>query len=781
MAKIADRYLVVDPWAIMEQGFDSGRGRVSESIFSLGNEYMGVRGYADEGYSGDQLVGSYFNGLFEEIKLGAHYKGIIRELRFMANAVDWLYTRIRVGEETLDLAASTFSDYRRRLDFRTGLYTREFTWQLQAGGSIKLTFERLVSMTESNLGCQRVCLQSLGFNGEVEILSGLDFSVIHEDQGRNLWNEMRKEGGGRTAALLAKTVNTGNRLFSGLTLKVSGDDEAETRLVQAEKQVMLAFTLPLADGGEASFEKLVANYASVAPEEDDETVWSRGMELMERYGAGTFAAAAADQAAYWQQVWNASDIEIAGDPENQQGIRFCIFQMYQTYRGENPGFNIGAKGLTGEAYRGLAFWDTESYCLPFYLFNNPKAARSLLEFRYRTLPQAMERAADVDCAGACYPIATIDGTESCDLWQHSNTQLHVGTAVGYGIWHYVKISGDQAFLYEKGAAMLVQISRFYATRGQWGQRTGEFGYFGVMGPDEFQLMVNNNCYINLMAKRLFEYTLAVLEDMEAAAPEVWEELTHRLGVSVEECADWRHKAERMRIPFDAESGIYEEHDGFFDMPHIDIHSIPVTEFPLYAHWSYDRLYRYDMIKQPDVLMFQFLYNQSFPLEVKRANYEYYEPRCIHESSLSPSIHSILASEIGREEEAYRFFEFATRLDLDNYNRNTREGLHTTSIAAAWMNIVYGFGGMRSDGDVLALNPSIPHRWSSYSFRFVYREAALSVTVTTDEVIIRAVNEGSAEVAVYGETVHVDKEGVRLPLRTPVSALATASAEEAVSG
>jgi maltose phosphorylase len=777
MAKIADRYLVVDPWAIIEQGFDSGRGRVSESIFSLSNEYMGVRGYADEGYSGDQLVGSYFNGLFEEIKLGAHYKGIIRELRFMANAVDWLYTRIRAGEETLDLAVSTVSDYTRRLDFRTGLYTREFTWLLQAGGAIKLTFERLVSMTESNLGCQRVSIESLGFNGEVEIVSGLDFSVIHEDQGRNLWSEVRKEGGDRAAALLARTVNTGNRLFSGMTLKFSGDEEAETRFIEAEKQIALALTLRLSDGGEAGFEKLVVNLASVDPQEDDETVWTRGMGLTAGYGAGTFAAAAAEQAAYWQRVWNTSDIEITGDPENQQGIRFCIFQMYQTYRGENPGFNIGAKGLTGEAYRGLAFWDTESYCLPFYLFNNPKAARSLLEFRYRTLPQAMERAHDVDCTGACYPIATIDGTESCDLWQHSNTQLHVGTAVAYGIWHYVKISKDQAFLYEKGVEMLVEISRFYATRGQWGQRTGEYGYFGVMGPDEFQLMVNNNCYINLMAKRLFEYTLSVLAEMETAVPEVCAALAGRLGVSAEERADWRLKAERMRIPFDSATGIYEEHDGFFDMPHIDIHSIPVTEFPLYAHWSYDRLYRYDMIKQPDVLMFQFLYNQSFPLEVKRANYAYYEPRCIHESSLSPSIHSILASEIGREDEAYRFFEFATRLDLDNYNRNTREGLHTTSIAAAWMNIVYGFGGMRSDGDGLALSPSIPDRWSSYSFRIVYQGAALSITVTADEVVICTVNEVEAQVVVYGETVVVNADGIRLPLCRPASV--STAAEQAV--
>jgi maltose phosphorylase len=469
------------------------------------------------------------------------------------------------------------------------------------------------------------------------------------------------------------------------------------------------------------------------------------------------------QTAYWKGIWETSDIIIDGDPENQQGIRFCIFQLYQTYHGDHPGYNIGAKGLTGEAYRGLAFWDTESYCLPFYMFNNPKAARSLLEFRYRTMPEAMQRAKDVDCEGACYPIATIDGTESCDLWQHSNLQLHVGTAVSYGIWHYVKNTGDREFLYSKGAEMLIQISRFYATRGQWGARSGEYGYFGVMGPDEFQLMVNNNCYINLMAKKLFEFTLETAAEMQKAVPDAWAELVAKTALREEELSDWGNKAERMKIPADPDTGVYEEHDGFFDMPHIDIHSIPVTEFPLYSNWSYDRLYRYDMIKQPDVLMFMFLYNGQFSREAKLANYEYYEPRCIHESSLSPSIHSILASEIGKHEEAYKFFEFATRLDLDNYNRNTREGLHTTSIAAAWMNIVYGFGGMRSDGARLSFQPSLPERWTSYSFQVLYEGVLLRVEVNKDSVRVQAVSGGSTEIIVYGQRIKVSADGIELPL------------------
>ncbi|KGE18017.1 glycoside hydrolase family 65 protein [Paenibacillus wynnii] len=761
MAKVADKYLKVDPWAIIEEGFDPERNRTSESIFSLGNEYMGVRGYAEEGYSGDMLLGSYFNGLNEQLDIGKHYKGIITSLRYMVNSVDWLYTRISLEGETLDLARSKISDYTRRLDFQTGTYQRDLVWHLESGKSLHITFTRLVSMTMTHLGLQQVTFKPLNFSGSIEVCSGLDFGIIHEERGENMWNVLCTSESDEISAIMASTVNTGNKLFSAFTLQ-SPQTLNTTRVVK-DKFIGQRFSMELTQGESTHFTKLAVNCSDTDSSKSAYDLWQEGMELTITTGKLEASVVFSDQASYWSGIWETSDIQIEGDPENQQGIRFCIFQLYQTYHGDHPGFNIGAKGLTGEVYRGLAFWDTESYCLPFYMFNNPKAAKSLLEFRYKTLSQAMQRAEDVDCKGACYPIATIDGTESCDLWQHSNLQLHVGTAVSYGIWHYVNITGDRDFLFSKGVEMLIQISRFYATRGQWGQRSGEYGYYGVMGPDEFQLMVNNNCYINLMAKKSFEYTLDSIREMKLAAPEVFAEITLKTGLEEQELDDWSDKAERMRIPQDPESGVYEEHDGFFDMPHMDIHSIPVTEFPLYSNWSYDRLYRYDMIKQPDVLMFMFLYSGQFSKESKLANYEYYEPRCIHESSLSPSIHSILAAEIGKPDEAYKFFEFATRLDLDNYNRNTREGLHTTSIAAAWMNIVYGFGGMRSDGSVLSFQPSLPEKWTSYSFQVLYEGVLLRVAVDQSKVSLTAVTGGSAEVLVYGQKLLVNATGAELPL------------------
>ncbi|MFF2481389.1 glycoside hydrolase family 65 protein [Paenibacillus sp. NPDC058071] len=765
MAKVADKYLVVDTWKVIENDFDAARNRVSESIFSLGNEYMGVRAYPEEGYSGDSLIGSYFNGLFEESKVSAHYKGIIRSLRFMVNAVDWLYTRISVNGESLDLAKSKFSGFRRELDFKRGKYVRTFVWELSDGKQLRLTFERFVSMNVSSLGCQRIVFEPLNFSGQVEIRTGLDFSVIHEDQGRSFWGSVRQGQEDGVTAMLGETVLTKNRLYSGFIF--DAPNALESKPVEGDRFIGQDVSIKLVQGEKSTFDKFVYNYAEKDLSVANDQLWSTGQQQAKAYIGASYLKLEQEQANYWENVWKESDIVIEGDPENQQGIRFCIFNLYQTYHGDNPGFNIGAKGLTGEAYRGLAFWDTESYCLPFYIFNNPKAAKSLLEFRYKSLPYALERAKELDCKGAFYPIATIDGTESCDLWQHSNLQLHVGTAVAYGIRHYVNITDDVDFLYEKGLEMLIEISRFYATRGQWGQKSGLYGYFGVMGPDEFQLMVNNNCYINLMAKKLFEYTLEVIDSMSNESAVAFKALAERLALTDEEQADWKHKAEFMKIPKDEENGIFEEHDGFFDMPHLDIHSIPVTEFPLYSHWSYDRLYRYDMIKQPDVLMFMFLYSGDYSAAEKLANYEYYESRCIHESSLSPSIHSILAAEIGKEEEAYQFFEFATRLDLDNYNRNTREGLHTTSIAAAWMNIVYGFGGMRSDGDHLVLRPTIPARWDSYSFPISYKESKLIVEVNKQRASIKAVSGKAIELTIYGQTHTVTADGVTIDLAQTV--------------
>lgn len=736
MAKVADKYFEVDEWKLIEKGFNPNYGEVAESVFSLGNEFMGVRGYFDEGYSGKKLIGSYFNGVYEKTKTDrGHYKGIIDFSEYMVNSVDWLYTRITLDGEQLDLAEAKIKDFSRELDFKTGLLKRSFVWITNSGKETEISFERLVSMTDVHYAGQKITFKALNYDGDIQVVSGLDFTTIHQGQKRNMWKELEKEGSAEEGKLSikARTIHTKQQVWSNCLIKV---DSKKATLVEEDKKIAIEYTVSLKKKKATTLTKAVSNYAK----EFNEEVKFVSFNNLEKRNVE-----------WWADTWNRSDIVIEGDAENQQGIRFCIFQMFQTYHGAVKGTNIGAKGLTGEAYNGNAFWDTETYCLPFFLFNDQEAAKNLLYFRYKTLDEARERAKALDCKGAFYPIATISGKECCNLWQHASLQLQASTGVAYGVWVYEKMFEDMDFLKEYGLEMLVEVSRMLATRGEYSQ-DGKYGYYCVMGPDEFQMMVNNNCYTNYMGKFSIDYTLDVIKRVKAADPAAYKKVVKKLGLEDTEIKEWKNISKKMYIPYDKKTKLYEQHEGFFSLPHIDVDKIPVTDFPLYSHWSYDRIYRNDMVKQPDVLMFMLLFNSSFSLEELEANYDYYEPRCIHESSLSPSVHSILAAQLKKHDEAYKFFEFATRMDIDNYNRNTREGLHTTSIAAAWMNIIYGFGGLRSDGDMLTLEPCIPKQWKKYSFKITYKGAVIDVCVTSKSVTISSTNENEVVIKVYGQEV-----------------------------
>ncbi|MDR0784769.1 MAG: family 65 glycosyl hydrolase [Treponema sp.] len=766
--KYADTYLLCDPWKIIEDGWRKDKNLTSESVFSLGNEYMGARGFAEEGVSAPSLRGCYFNGVYvEEPIQGVVYKGVVSKTHFMVNAVDWLWAKISVNEQTLDIGVCPIESFRRELDMKNGLLTRRFDWPTQ-WGTVRLTFLRLLDMEEPKTGYQKI-VASLGGKAKaavsVEIEIANTFDTIHGN-GKNYWETEKRAWFEKGAAVQAKTkspIGSGNRLFSGFTCLAGPQPSMEKmERLASEKAAGFRFAFSLTPGAEVFVEKNVYNHAERSA--DAENVWDDCWEYLRGCERKRFAQALAEQSAYWEEVWRDGDIEIEGDEKNQQGVRFCVFQMRQTYHGADPLNNIGAKGLTGEAYNGHTFWDTETYCLPFFLFSNLKAAKNLLEYRYAGLSSAKERAKQLDCMGACYPIATLNGEEACALWQHASLQFQPSTAVAYGVRHYATVSGDKDFLFTHGVEMLVEISRFLESRGAWNADHSGFGFYAVMGPDEFHMMVNNNCYTNFMAKKTFEYTITVLSDMKETAPALYQALVAKTALTDAELETFRLDAEKMIILFDEKTKLFEQHEGYFALPHLDVHAIPVTDFPLYSHWSYDRIYRFDMLKQPDVLMFLFLFNQDFSLEAKRANYEFYEPRCIHESSLSPSIHSIFASELGKSEEAFRFFGFATRMDLDNYNRNTDEGLHTTSIAAAWVNIVYGFGGLRSDGETLAFNPSIPPAWKRYRFAIRYRGARLQASVSAREAVFES--DAPITILVYGKRYELGVRPLTIPLKFP---------------
>lgn len=684
MAKQADRYFQIHPWKIIEQGYDPSHGEVAEAVFSQANEYMGARGYLEE--TGAAMRGVFLGGVYASAPTeNPSYKGLVHQTHYMTCGADLFQMELEAdGGVVLPERADSFC---RVLDMRSGLLQRKMTVKTASGASLTLQTERLFSMRWEQLAAQRITLSS-DQPCRVRFRMRIDPEIPHQGMKRWDWHALHEP-------MTFETNETGFRV----RYEAGGSVGFEGVLQQ-----------------EAAFEKTVRV-----------RIARPGQGFSDEQPMRAFDELLTENRRHWEAFWQKNDVTIEGSPADQQGIRFCIFQLHQTYRGLDERNNIGAKGLTGEAYNGHAFWDSETYCLPYYLYCDPGAARNLLAFRYHTLSQAQARAKELDCDGACYPIATLNGTEACSLWQHASLQMQPSTAVMYGIWRYMAQTGDAAFLKEMGLEMLVNISRYVVSRGSWDFRHERFGFYGVMGPDEFHMMVNNNYYTNFMGKRTLEYTLEALAEAGDAS------------VSEEERGAWAEIAAHIALPV-REDGVFPQHDGYCDLPHIDVHAIPVTDFPLYAHWSYDRIYRTDMIKQPDVLMAIFLYPSLFTPAQLQANYDFYEPRCIHESSLSPSIHAILAARLGRHGAARDFFGFATRLDLDNYNRNTCEGLHITSLAAAWLTIALGFGGLEDCGGGITLAPWLPEGWEGYSFSIQAKESRLRVNVDRDGTTL-ALTEG----------------------------------------
>lgn len=777
--KTSEKYFQIDPWRVVEEGFDPAKQRLAESIFSVANEFMCVRGYFEEGYSGDHLQGSYFSQLYDmmDIKYPQVFKGFITEGATMINAVDWLYTRISLDGEALDLGKVKFADFRRTLDLRNATFKREFVWETATGKQLRITFLRFTNIVSTAMGCQRIIFEPLNFSGEIKICSGLDFDTIYElaagwDQTQgtgsstgknndlNFWTCERKKKAGDVYAMQARTRRSGIRLFSGFRLDANQTIEPET--VEGEKFIGAEFSLKLHQNQVASFDKIVVNHWEQT--HDMDRVWNNGLNLARQCVMTTYDRAFLEHDRHWTDFWRRMDIEIEGDPELQQGVRYSLYAMYINYHGESERRNVLCK-LGGEVYNGVNFWDTEIYCHRMFMFLNPEIARKLLMYRYHYLSKALENAKRLDLEGARYPFATITGLEEMGTWQHVELEIHQNEAIFYAIWHYDKVCRDKQFLYHEGIEMLLQMCRCMASWGGWSPKNGDFGFYGVMGPDEFHMMVNHNCYTNYLGKKMFNYTLEVLEEMKREAPALYREAVAKVELRPEETAEWRRMAAKMRILKDAATGIYEQHDGYFDLPHIDVKNIPMSQVPIYKNWAYIKIFRFNMIKQPDFLNLPYFFSADFTMAEKKANYEFYEARTSHESSLSPSLHAILAAELGKREEAYNFLAYAARLDLDNYNRNTEQGIHSSSAAGVWAGMVSGFGGLRTDADRLVFKPSLPAQWQGYRFKLHYQGSLLEVNVDRETAQYRVIEGPAVPISVYEQDYLVDQAGIRVQLQS----------------
>ncbi|WP_238653255.1 glycoside hydrolase family 65 protein [Paenibacillus piscarius] len=759
------QYLKIDEWSIIEESFDPQTQEISESIFSIGNGYMGGRANFEEQYSGHSLQGSYMAGVYypDKTRVGWWKNGYPEYFAKVLNSTNWIGINIELDGTPLDLAECTVSEFRRVLNMKEGTLSRSFTATTQEGKELKVESIRIVSMARHEIGAIRYSLMPLNFSGLITITPYLDGDVKNKDSNydEKFWNEVEKKAGPAGGHLTLKTKKLDFHVTSAFAFDILLNGEpvtAEAEVLEQEKYVGSKVTVPVASGGQLVIYKYAANVTS-RNYGLGQLVDAAHTALQSAQEAG-FVALLAEQAAAWGDKWKESDIIIEGDVSAQQAIRFNIFQLNQTYTGEDDRLNIGPKGFTGEKYGGSTYWDTEAYCVPFYLSTaDASIARNLLIYRYKHLEKAKENARKLGYRkGALYPMVTMNGEECHNEWEITFEEIHRNGAIAYAIYNYVNYTGDKAYLGQYGLEVLVEISRFWEERVHYVAHKDKYVMLGVTGPNEYENNVNNNWYTNRIAAWTMEYTLEALAYLQEQEPSRYAELADKLELLETETAQWNEIIGKMYYPADEERGIFLQQDGFLDKEIIQVKDVSPENLPLNQKWSWDRILRSCFIKQADVLQGLYFLGDRYDLETKKRNFDFYEPITVHESSLSPCIHAILACELGYKEKAYEMYLRTSRLDLDNYNNDTEDGCHTTSMAGTWMSVVHGFGGLRVLNDRLVLNPSNPGHWTSYSFKIMFRGSRLKVTVTDAQVTVSNETEVPAALTIHGKEYTVNGLG-----------------------
>ena len=762
------QYLKHDEWSIIEEGFHREYNRISESVFSIGNGHMGQRANFEEAYSGDSLQGSYIAGIYypDKTRVGWWKNGYPEYFAKVLNAANWIGIDIKLDGETLDLAECEVEEFRRELNMKEGYLERSFVAKLVSGKKVRVHTRRLCSIVDDEAGAIRYAITPLNFSGTLSVTPYIDADVINEDSNydEKFWVEVDKKVKRRTGFVLAETKKTEFQACTGMKFAIFQDGEEvdfNSYRVQKLKYVGCTVDLPCKEGKETVVYKYAVNVSSFNyPKEELMDKCREVLKIIYKKGFDTMLA---EQAEAWGEKWEEADIVIEGDVAAQQGIRFNIFQLYQTYTGEDERLNIGPKGFTGEKYGGSTYWDTEAYCLPFYLATaDQHVARNLLIYRYKHLQKAIENAGKLGFTdgAALYPMVTMNGEECHNEWEITFEEIHRNGAIAFAIYDYIRYTGEKEYLIDYGLEVLIGIARFWAQRVHFSKQRGMYVMHGVTGPNEFENNVNNNWYTNYIAQWCLQFTLETIEYVEQAAPEHYLELENKLKFhKYTEANHWKEIIEKMYLPQDKELGILVQHDGFLDKDLLTVEDLDPNLLPLVQHWSWDRILRSVFIKQADVLQGLYLFEDHFDEETIRRNFEFYEPRTVHESSLSPCVHVIHASRLGLEKKAYELYLRTARLDLDDYNNDTDDGCHITSMAGTWMSLVKGFGGMRVYNDMVQFSPFIPEQWESYTFKVRFRGNLLEVKGSRGKARIINHTDQPLRLMLYGEVKELPANGV----------------------
>jgi len=771
-------YLKHDEWCIIEEGFVPENTRASESIFSIGNGAMGQRANFEEKFSGSTLQGSYIGGVYypDKTRVGWWKNGYPEYFAKVINSTNWIGIDVYINNEALDLAKCKVNDFRRVLNMKEGYLERSFICELQSGIKVAVKALRFLSMVDSEIGAIRYSVKVLNSDATVELRPYLDADVHNEDSnyGEKFWDIIDIKGN-TLSYIVCRTKKLDFHVGHAMRnfVYVNGQQaNVNPQVNTSEKYVDNRFSVNLKSGDEVTLYKFAAVISSLNHEKGTfPKVLEKSMDAAIAKG---FDRMFEEQKNAWAEIWLHSDITIEGDVAAQQGIRFNIFQLSQTYTGKDERLNIGPKGFTGEKYGGSTYWDTEAYCLPFYMVTHgQKVARQLLLYRYKQLDKAIENAAKLGFkdGAALYPMVTMNGEECHNEWEITFEEIHRNGAIAFAVYNYVRYTGDKSYLVNFGLELLIGIARFWAQRINFSAEKGKYVMLGVTGPNEYENNVNNNWYTNFIACWCMEYTDEAAQYVKSQDSAKYAELVGRIKFDdSKEVAKWREIRGNMFYPEDKKLGVYLQQEGYMDKEQILVKDLDVKERPLNQKWSWDRILRSCFIKQADVLQGMYFLEDRFDTDTIKRNYEFYEARTVHESSLSPCVHSVLASRIGNGSKAYELYVRTARLDLDDYNHEVKEGLHITSMAGTWISIVEGFGGMRIREDMLSFNPLIPTEWKSYSFKVWYRENTLKINVTNSDVTIFNEVGDSLIFKIYGKEQKVlPNSSITIPVQKQVFA------------
>ena len=741
-------------WKVVETEFKEESNRLNETIFTLANGYIGVRGFFEEGFYGQKEASDsavMINGIYEYYP----YKhiwcrpGFPERFHSIVANVNPIDVKIYVNEERV-LLGDKVENYSRTLDMYRGVVERVFTYTTSDGQKCEFAFTRFASQTEKHLFAIDIRVKApkgvtVRLESTLQALEGTTLAT-KEECGTDMPNPF----------VLNRCVFDGEESLIDYQTKVSGFKIAcaiaeESAIAVKETKTEESAIVKVMEGVSDGTEMRYSRFCSFATSRDDEEYYAFALNVVRTAKKVGYDEMLALSENYWKEYWDTSDIRIDGDTLVQQGIRFGLFMINQS-AGKDGLTNISANGLTGTAYSGHTFWDTEIFMMPMFLYSHPEIVKQLLKYRYNILPKAKERASQMDDVGALFSWNSINGEECGHVFEAVTAQYHINVDIFYAIYKYYEATGDDEFIDEYGLEILLETSKCMAHRGSFIDRKGgKFCINCICGPDEYNPIVDNNLYTNFLTKKQMEFTLQMVEKMQARKPEALKALLAKCEIDETELALFKKVADNMYLPYDKENEIYMQDDNFIYKDPIDIDSIPVTKLPLLTNLHPLNLWRYQVCKQADIVLLMFLCSNEFTPEMRRKVFDFYEPRTIHDSSLSAGIHSIVACDIGSTEEAYGYLKQACRMDLDNVNRNTWAGIHAACMGSCYMMIVNGYAGMRVYDNALHFKPYIPENWQGYTFKVVFQGSTVEVKITAEKTTYQLLSGSS--VSLYdGETL-----------------------------